>query len=213
MSQAERKFLLIRRALLTIKASVWTQNGQGFAPILRPNSLFRLQLSNLGFLDQIRGGYRDSFVGAGVMESPTTLAGFAERHSFRVKRDECHDAIVPGKVGHLYQHDASQFGIVLEAPADSTRLDNTLRSRKRRAIAAGFLLHKEGDWESILLFDPADVKQARLAIRLIHAKKIRHAAQPSDAQLRVRALFSSNVRSRRLCFDQNTSAVLGQARG
>ena len=139
-----------------------------------------------------------------------TFHQFVENHRLRVKRDECHDAIVSGKLGHLYQHNASRFEIVLEAPADSTRLDSTLRSRKRRAIAAGFVLHQEGDCESILLFDPVDVKQAGLAIRLIQAKKIRQALQPTDAQLRSRALFSSKARSKRPCFDQNTSAVLGQ---
>jgi hypothetical protein len=159
---------------------------------------------------EVHGRYKNPCVGACLMTSSATLAGFTERHSLRVKRDECHDAIVPGKLGHLYQHDASRFGIVLEASADRTRLNNTLRSRKRRAIAAGFLLHQEGDFESILLFDPADVKHARLAIRLIQAKRIRQAALPTDAQLRARALFSSKVRSRRPCFDQNTSAVIGQ---
>jgi hypothetical protein len=144
------------------------------------------------------------------MESPTTLAGFAEQYRLRVKHDDCGDPIIRGKFGHLYEHCADRLGIVLEAPADSTLLPNTLRSRKRRAIAAGFLLHQGGDCESILLFDPTDVKQARLAIRLIQAKKIRQAAQPSDAQLRARALFSSKARSRRPCFDQDTSAVLGQ---
>jgi hypothetical protein len=144
------------------------------------------------------------------MGSSTTLAGFAQQHPFRGKLDACHDAIVPGKLGHLCQHDAARFGIVLEAPADSTRLDNTLRSRKRRAIAAGFLLNQDGDFEGILLFDPADTKQARLAIRLVQAKKIRRAAQPTDGQLRARALFSSKARSRRSCFDQNASAFLGQ---
>jgi hypothetical protein len=54
--------------------------------------------------------------------------------------------------------------------------------------------------------------QAQLAIRLIEAKKIRKTAEPSDAQLRSRALFSSRARSRRLCFDQDTSAASG-ARG
>jgi hypothetical protein len=145
-----------------------------------------------------------------MMGSPTTLAGFAERYRLRMNRDECHDTIVRGKLGHLSAHDARWFGIVLEAPANSTSLDNTLRSRKRRAIAAGFLLHQEGDFEAIVLFDPTDTKQARLAIRLIHAKKIKKAPRPTDAQLRARALFSSRARSRRPCFDQNTDAAVGQ---
>ena len=135
-----------------------------------------------------------------------TFAAFANANRLRIKTDACGDSFVPGKLGHLYEHDAHRFGIVLEAGACGASLNTTLRARKRRAIAAGFGLHQEGDCEAILLFDPTDVIQARLATRLIDAKKIRKAARPTDAQLRSRALFSSRSRSRRPCFDQNTSA-------
>jgi hypothetical protein len=142
--------------------------------------------------------------------SPITLAGLAELYRLRIRLDQCRDAIVQGKLGHLYEHDASRFGIVLEAPANGPSLDHTLRSRKRRALAAGFLLRQEGDSEAVLLFNPADAKQAQLATRLIQAKRTRRAAQPSDAQLRVRALFSSKARPGRPCFDQNANAVAQQ---
>jgi hypothetical protein len=138
------------------------------------------------------------------------LSKFSEHYRLRVRRDSCGESIVPGRFGHLYEHDAGRFGIVFEAPANGASLNNTLRSRKRRAISAGFLLRQEGDSEAILLFDPADTTQARLAIRLIHAKKIRQAAPPTDAQLRVRALFSSRARPRGPCFDQKTNAIAGQ---
>ena len=146
------------------------------------------------------------------MGPPTTLARFAECYRLRVRRDECGDTIVRGKLGHLYEHDAGRFGIVLEAPSDDARSDKTLRARRRRAIAAGFLVHQEGEFEALLLFDPGDGKQALLAVLLIQAKKIRQAAQASDAQLRARALFSSKARSRRACIDQNTNAIVGQGR-
>jgi hypothetical protein len=155
---------------------------------------------------EVHSGYTESCVGACLMAPPPTLVGFAEKHRLRVNHDKCHDAVVLGRLGHLYEHDTHRFGIVLELPADITRLDNTLRSRKRRAIAKGFVLHQEGDSEAILLFDPTDTNQARLAIRLIQAKKIKKAPPPTDAQLRARALFSSRARSRRLSFEQNTSA-------
>jgi hypothetical protein len=135
---------------------------------------------------------------------------FSEHYWLRVKRDDCGDPIIRGKLGHLYEYSAGRIGIVLEAPSKSAALDATLRSRKRRAIAAGFNLRQEGDSEAILLFDPADTKQARLAIQLIHAKKIKKAPRPTDAQLRARALFSSKARSKRPCFAQMTNAVVGQ---
>jgi hypothetical protein len=137
-----------------------------------------------------------------------TLAKYGEQYRVRVKRDECRDFIVRGRFGHLYEHDANRLGIVLDAPADNLRSDRTLRVRKNRAIAAGFVVHQEGDSEAILLFDPADLDQGQLAIRLIEAKKIRKVARPSDAQLRARALFSSKARPGGPRSDQNASAVL-----
>jgi hypothetical protein len=143
------------------------------------------------------------------MSSSYTLQQFVAHHRVRLNRDECHDAIVRGKLGHLYEHAAGQFGIVLEAQANSASLDTTLRVRRRRAIAAGFFLHQEGDSEAILLFDSDDAKQSALAIRLIHAKRIRQAAPPTDAQLRARAAFSSKARSSRPCFNPDTNAPVG----
>ena len=132
-----------------------------------------------------------------MIAQPFSFTAFAGRYRLRVKRDACGDPIAQGKLGHLYEHDASRFGIVRQGQPDNARFDRTLRARKQRAIAAGFLLRQEGDCEAILLFDPADVRQAGLAIRLIQAKRIRQAAQPTDAQLRARALFSSRARSGR----------------
>jgi hypothetical protein len=146
------------------------------------------------------------------MGSQRTLAKYGEQYRVRVKRDECGDSIVCGRFGHLYEHDANQLGIVLDASPDNLRSDSTLRARRRRAIAAGFIVHQEGDCEAILLFDPSDLDQAHLAVRLIQAKRIRKTARPTDAQLRARALFSSQARSGRPCLEQNTSA-LSEARG
>ena len=146
------------------------------------------------------------------MLSQSSVVTFAEKYRVRVKRDDCGECVVRGKLGHLYEHDACRFGISLEAPPNNARSDRTLRARRRRAIGAGFVTHQEGDSEAVLIFNPADTKQARLAIRLIDAKKIRQVAVPTDAQLRARALFSSKARSRRACFDQNTNAVAGQGR-
>jgi hypothetical protein len=146
------------------------------------------------------------------MGTPTAVNAFGEQYRVRVKRDGCGEPIVPGKLGHLYQHDAVRFGIALEAPPDDARSDKTLRARRRRAIAAGFVVHQEGEFEALLLFDPGDGKQARLAVLLIQAKKSRQVAAPTDAQLRARALFSSKARSRRACFDQNSNAIVWDAR-
>ena len=100
---------------------------------------------------------------------------FAEKYRLRVKRAEDGELIVPAKLGHLYSHDPDRgiFGLVLEAPADDSSLDNTLRARKRKAEREGFEVHQEGDFEAVLLFDANDPKKVRLAIRLVGAKRKR----------------------------------------
>ena len=100
---------------------------------------------------------------------------FAERYRLRVKRAEDGEPVIPGKLGHLYSHDPARgiFGLVLEAPADDSSLDNTLRARKRKAEREGFEVHQEGDFEAVLLFDASDARKARLAIRLVGAKRKR----------------------------------------
>lgn len=73
-------------------------------------------------------------------------------------------------------------GLVFEVPVEVTNRDRTLRTRKRRALANGFVSHSEGDAESILLFDPANAVQSLLAILLVGAKPKRI---PSVRQLEV----------------------------
>jgi hypothetical protein len=90
------------------------------------------------------------------MLSQSSVVNFAEKYRVRVKRDDCGECIVRGKLGHLYEHGAVRFGISLEAPPNNARSDRTLRARRRRAIGADFVTHQEGDSEAVLTFDPAD---------------------------------------------------------
>jgi hypothetical protein len=122
-------------------------------------------------------------------EQPTTRR-FAERWRLRVQRQSDNELVVVGRFGHIYKHgpEPNIFGLVLEAPADSTRMDKTLLSRKRRALQAGFRVHLEGDVEAILLFDAGDPAQAKLAIKLVGARQKRQVKQ-SAAFLEVRKRF------------------------
>lgn len=102
-----------------------------------------------------------------------TFSDFTSRYRLRAKRDPCGDRIIPARFGHLYEHGSGAFGLALEDSSTGPSRARTLRSRRRQAVAAGFQVHQEGDGEAILLFDPADAKQARLAIRLVGAKRKR----------------------------------------
>lgn len=124
-------------------------------------------------------------------ESP--LEVLAAKLRVKTKRAEDGEQIIPGKLGHIYEHGEGWVGLALVALADDSRLDNTLRARKRRALAAGFELWVEGDFESILLFDPADPKQARLAVRLVGAKR-RRVLSPAQLAAAKKGLEASRIR-------------------
>ena len=103
-----------------------------------------------------------------------SIIAFAEKYRLRVRRDECGDPIVVGKLGELYQHDDGLVGLVLMSPnGDDPKLDNTLRSKMRKALREGLELHQRGDYESSFLFDAENKQHARLAIRLIGCKRKR----------------------------------------
>jgi hypothetical protein len=114
-----------------------------------------------------------------------TISEYAEKYRLRMKRDRCGDLIVPGKLGHLYEHGSGRFGMVLEDPADGQSRARGLLSRCRKALAAGFTAHQAGDAESILLFDPESREQSRLAIRLVGARAKRQCSPAQLERLRI----------------------------
>lgn len=138
--------------------------------------------------------------------SETEVEVVAAKLRVKARRDEDGEWIIPGKLGHIYQHDVAGrvFGLSLDNPMDNPRLDNRLRARKRKALAAGFELWVEGDFEATLLFDPMDMKQAQLAVKLVGAKRLRKTAPPTEAQLRARALFASRARPKLACLGVET---------
>lgn len=99
---------------------------------------------------------------------------FAEKYRLRVRRDECGDLVVAGRLGQLFQFDENLMGLALISPnGDDPKLDNTLRSRTRKALRKGLELYLRGDYESIFLFSPENRQHARLAIQLIGCKRKR----------------------------------------
>ena len=103
-----------------------------------------------------------------------TIITFAEKNRLRLRRDECGDPIVVGKLGQLYQHDDGLVGLALMCPnGDDPRLDNTLRARMRKALREGLELHQRGDYESSFLFDAENKQHAGVALRLIGCKRKR----------------------------------------
>src|SRR5208282_4857284 len=88
--------------------------------------------------------------------------------------DKCGEEIIPGKLGHVFDCGDGQFGIVLEDTPSGPSRARLLLSRKKAALEAGFLPKQQGECESVLVFDPQDRKQAKLAAKLVKAKKKRN---------------------------------------
>jgi hypothetical protein len=101
-----------------------------------------------------------------------TIKTFAGRHRLRTRKDECGELIAGGRFGHIFDcADSELFGIVLEdvSPSQPSRR-KALLCRRRQALASGFTTMQLGDYESVLLFDPRNREQTKLAILLVGAR-------------------------------------------
>jgi len=102
-----------------------------------------------------------------------TIQEFLTLHQLRIAQDECDEEIIPGKLGQIFDHDSGRLGLVLEDACSGVSRARLLLSHRRLALKAGFKLIQEGACESTLLFDPNNPEQARLAIRLVGARRKR----------------------------------------
>ncbi len=83
---------------------------------------------------------------------------------------------VPGtscdeRYGHqIYEHSqpeesVGRFAVLLMFPVDGSKSPKWANARKK-LVNAGFAIKQDGDAEGVLLFDPTDKSQARLALKL-----------------------------------------------
>ncbi len=110
-----------------------------------------------------------------------TLTTFAEQHRLKLMRDDCGDAVIRGKLGHLYEYNSTELGLCF-MPADDprTRLWN---NTNKACLAAGMTLRQNGDAEGCLSFDPASKEQAKLAIKAVVARPKRQLSPEQLARL------------------------------
>ncbi len=103
-----------------------------------------------------------------------TIQEFCKLYRLKLAKDRCGEEIIPGKLGQLFDHGHGQFGMVLEDSSSGPSRARLLLSRKKAALRAGFLPKQNGECESVLLFDPQDRKQSKLAAKLVMARKKRN---------------------------------------
>ncbi len=104
------------------------------------------------------------------------LNHFSRQHRLHVRRDPCGDSFIFGRFGTISDYGADLVALTFLADANDKGRDNVLRSRIRRALAAGFQPSQLGDFEAVLVFDSSDHAHARLAIQLAGIKRRRRAA-------------------------------------
>jgi hypothetical protein len=96
------------------------------------------------------------------------IEDFAAKYRLKVKRAEDGEPVIPGKFGYVYQHDSETLGLLFMP--DRPRLWPRAR---RKLEAAGLIIWQDGDLEGSALFDPANTVQARLALKVVGAKRKR----------------------------------------
>jgi len=93
------------------------------------------------------------------------LATFAENNRLKVQKDDCGDAILPGKYGHIYEYGSGKLGVCIMCHSGSAYRWNRTRAA---FTAAGMDITQNGDHEGCARFDPENATQAEIA--MLHAK-------------------------------------------
>jgi hypothetical protein len=98
---------------------------------------------------------------------------FADFYHLKTQKNACREIVIPGKLGQVFHYGGEMFGILLEDASSGRSRARTLLSRRKAALKAGFHLIQEAECESVLLFGPNDEIQAKIAVRLVGARKKR----------------------------------------
>ncbi len=123
-----------------------------------------------------------------------TIIALAEKYRLRVRRDVCGDSFVLGRFGTISDHGADLLALTFLADANDKGRDNILRSRIRRALAAGLQPSQVGDCEAVLLFEGNDQAQVRAAMKLAGIKRRRHQGGKGKPLTSERARYLAQIR-------------------
>ena len=126
----------------------------------------------------------------GVGSGPRVLGGdviekFAEGHRVRVTRDACNDPIIAGRIGESNIYERSDRRLAVMFVTDGRKAPRTgLYNRFCAAcLAAGMVQVQSGDGEGAFTFDPADLNQAKVALKGIRVRVKRKVTPEQLARL------------------------------
>jgi hypothetical protein len=118
---------------------------------------------------------------------------FAETHRLNIALDTDNTVIIRGKSGQIFEYDNARLGVMYQ-PAKDAWKPKTWGNNRRAALAAGMELHQDGDSEGTLLFDPANVQQSKLAVKIAHCRAKRVLSPEQLETLRQRAALMNTAR-------------------
>ncbi len=118
------------------------------------------------------------------MDIPT----FSEKYRCAARRQDG-EQVIPGKLGHVYEHDPATFGLMFIP--NKARL---WKYARRRLEAADFIIWQDGDEEGSALFDPSDSRQARPALKVVGISRRRRGRSLTSQRARELAQISRKKR-------------------
>lgn len=111
------------------------------------------------------------------------LQEFADRNRLRTKLDPCGDKIIPGKLGHLYEHDGALGVCLIAYKAKNMPSVALMRSRQRKIEALKPKIKQRADGEGISTFELETASQTALIARLVKLCGIRRIGKPRGRPL------------------------------
>jgi hypothetical protein len=126
-----------------------------------------------------------------------TLPQFAEHYRLKLVLDECGDPSIPGRLAkdsNISDYSDTELAMCWLPDGKKTARTGMWNRTKAKCVAAGMMLHQDGDAEGILVFDPADPVQSKLAIKCVKAK-----AKRQMTPERCAALSETLIKARKAC--------------
>ena len=115
------------------------------------------------------------------------IEDFAKSHRLKVTKDECGDSIIAGRIYqsniYPYSNDGKVFGVIFVTDGKKPPRTGLFNRFKTACLEAGMVIAQSGDAEGAFTFDPANQRQAKVAIKGIRARVKRQMTPESLARL------------------------------
>lgn len=101
-----------------------------------------------------------------------TITDFAIQHRLKITRDACGDSIIVGRIGesNIYEYSDTRLGVMFITDGKKPPRTGLFNKFKIACLGVGMKLAQLGDAEGAFIFDPANQRQANVAIKGIRAR-------------------------------------------